>query len=113
MALSEKTKTTLTRSTIQESDDLYPHDDTIASNPWDTVSRLSDDEVPKTTKDMSNAFKWEHGDVLYGTHAKNNPALRRYREDINKAYGQEGKYKHNEIYVDTLFGSVGEQLKSI
>lgn len=67
---------------------------------------------PRTTIDMYNLYTWEHGDKLYGTHAKSNGAMQRYRNDINKAWGREKDYKKNLIFVDTT-RPIGEQLKNL
>lgn len=99
--LSAETQASLQRRTIQESDDYYPHATTLGrTSPYTTVKRFDWDEVPRTTIDISKAMTWQHGQTLYGTHAKDDPALKRYRKDIDKAYGQEKNYKH--IYVDTF-----------
>ena len=110
MVMSAKTLTTISHADIDEAQDLYPHATTFGDSPWDTVGRLSD-EVPSTTKDMSAAFQWKHGQVLKGTQANDSPALENYRRDINAGWGQGNKYKDNEIYLDT-FAPIGEQLKN-
>ena len=66
--------------------------------------------VPNTKDDMSAMEKWEHGDKLYGTFAKSLQAQKAYRNDINKAWGKESKYKKNTIYINTML-PIGDQLK--
>jgi len=75
-----------------------------------TLTAPSTDELVRTSVDMTNMYKWEHGDVLRGTHAKANPAMKRYRKDINSGWGQQRKYK--DIYVDTFTQdlTISEQL---
>lgn len=116
MALSEKTKTVLARNLVRDKDDLYPDraatPDSNGNFPIkDTGSTLRHgDEVPTTTKDMNALYKWEKGEKVYGAHAKTYKPMERYRRDINKAYGKQGKYK--DLYID-VFGPklVSEQLK--
>ena len=74
-----------------------------------TKTAVANADIPTTTKDMTALMEWEHGDVLYGTQAKDQKDMKAYREDINKAWGQESRYK--DFYVDT-FKSVSEQLKA-
>ena len=107
MAFDEKTKTAIASANIAESQELYPHatvfsDHNATLNPWtgQTVLRLNTDELPSTTRDMSAVFTWVKGTKVYGTQAKEAPAQKRYRNDINRAYGQQDKYK--DFYVDTL-----------
>lgn len=116
MALSEKTKTVLERTLVRDKDGLYPDraatPDANGNYPIkDTGSTYRHgDEVPTTTKDMNELYTWEHGDEIYGTQAKENGPMERYRRDINKAYGKEGQYK--DLYINT-FGPalVSEELK--
>ena len=115
MALSEKTKTVLQRSLVRDQDDLYPdRSATSVAGAFpvkDTGSTYRQgSEVPTTTKDMSALFKWEHGDEVFGTFANEREAMKRYRNDINRAYGKEDKYK--DKYIDTLSPTklVSEQL---
>jgi hypothetical protein len=111
MAISEKTKTILTRSLIYDADDLYPDRAATPTSPGvfpirDTgaTSNRFGDEVPTTTKDMNKLFEWEHGDVLYGKQAKDHVGMKRYREDIDKAYGKQDKYK--DKYIDIYTGRI-------
>lgn len=106
--------TILQRSTIPNRDDTYP--DRAATPLSDGSFPINDpcstlrhgEEIPTTTDDMSALFQWEHGDEVRGTQAAKHPGMKRYIEDINKAYGKEGSYK--DIYIDT-FKPIGEQLK--
>lgn len=61
-----------------------------------TTTRTS----PNTLSDMYLAEKWQHGDKLHGTFAKSSPAMKRHRQDINKAWGQDKNYK--SVYINTL-----------
>jgi hypothetical protein len=114
MALSQKTKTTISRSNILEKNDLYPDRSATpnSSGGFDirdtnaTVNRLPD-TVPSTTRDMNALFKWQHGDEVYGTQAKAHPGMKAYIRDINKAYGKQDSVK--DFYVDTL-KPIGPQL---
>jgi hypothetical protein len=105
MAQSTKTLTVLERNLVNEKDDLYP--DRSATPASDGSFPIRDtgaqtyrhgDEVPTTTKDMNKLFKWEHGDEIYGSQAKNHEGMKAYMKDINKAFGKQGKYK--DIYID-------------
>ena len=110
MTLSERTKTTISgANVIEEQISEFAHDP--GATP---VYRLSDD-VPKTSDDMENLFKWQHGDTVRGTQAKDHPGMKEYIKDINEAYGREEEYDKNVIYVETLWGkkSLGEQLKEL
>lgn len=118
--LSDRTKETLNRTAVRQEDDLYPDrtatPDSDGNYPLSdadaTTLRLNEDEVPRTTKDMSEYFKWEHGDVLYGSFAKKVARKHKYVKDINKKYGKEDDYNSNAILIDTLSDKgVGEQLK--
>ena len=115
MPLSTKTKTALSQRVILARDDLYPDREATpnSSSGFDirdvgaTLARLPDD-IPRTTKDMSELYKWEYGDEIYGSHAKANPAMRKYRQDINREYGVD----REDIYVDT-FKLVSKELERI
>ena len=115
MPLSIKTKTALSQRVILAREDLFPDREATPSgtSTYDirdvgaTVARLPD-EIPSTTKDMSALYKWKCGDDLYGTHAKSSPALKRYRQDINREHG----FEREDIYVDT-FKLVSEELERI
>ena len=68
---------------------------------------------PTTTEDHENMEKWVYGDELLGAFAKSNAGWKRYREDIERAYGNEDSYYNGGIlYVDT-FKPVAEQLKKL
>lgn len=103
MPLSEETKTPVSGNYVIEDGSATP------------VFRLNPAEVPSTTVDMIAAFNWKHGEKLYGSHAKENEALKRYRTDINNAYGRERDYDDNMIFVDTLNKKtlVSEQLNKL
>ena len=118
MAWDTETLTVVASQWIQESQDLYPHatvfsdhNATLAGLIPATVLRLSD-EVPKTSVDISNVAKWKHGDKVRGTHAKENEAFKRYRQDINKAYGQQDSYQ--DFFIDTLIpNNLGKRIKEM
>ena len=106
MAWDAKTLTVVASIWVQQDQELYPHatvfsdhNATLADLIPATVLRLSD-EVPRTSEDMSNMFKWEPGKKVKGTHAKENEAFKRYRNDINKAKNQQESYK--DFYINTL-----------
>jgi len=101
VGLSTRTKSSIDRQDIKPEDDYYPDRDleTGAVISGDAIPRLPRDVVPTTSKDMQRAFKWQHGDDLYGTFAKSSEALKNYRNDINSAYGNEDDYK--DLYIDT------------
>jgi len=65
---------------------------------------------PNTTDDMIALDTWQFGTKLYGSFAQSLEGYKRYRDDINKAYGNEKDYDSNVIYVDT-FKPIGPQLK--
>jgi len=73
-------------------------------------TKSGDFTVPNTKDDMEAMEKWQHGDKLYGTFAKSLSAQKRYRDDINKAWGKENAYKKNTIYINTM-KPIGDQLK--
>lgn len=117
MAWDTKTLTVVATQWVTESQELYPHatvfsthNATLADTIPATVLRLTD-EAPRTSEDMSNMYKWEHGKKVRGTHAKEDEALERYRTDINKAYGKEGDYK--DIYIDTFLPNIAQRLKEL
>ena len=97
--------------------DLFEYERVVIGTPLSESDRLSTGEFsanvakiakgPSTNIDVQNAFNWKHGDKVYGTFAKSIGALKRYREDINKDWGQADKKK--SIYIDT-FQSIGPQL---
>ena len=111
MPLSDRTKTTLSGANkIEEQICDFAYDP--GATP---VYRLSNDEndgVPKTSDDMTRLYEWEHGDLIYGTHAKENEAMQEYINDINRAWGRESDYDNNMIFVDTN-KPVGEQLEEL
>jgi hypothetical protein len=82
----------------------------------DTLSnktKSGDFITPSTNDDMERLAQWEYGDDIYGTFAESLAHWRRYREDIEKAYGNEDAYYNgNVIYVDT-FRPIGDQLKKL
>jgi len=73
-------------------------------------TKSGDFTIPNTKTDMEALAEWKHGDKLYGTFAKSLPAEKNYRNDINKAWGKESKYKKNTIYINTM-KPLGPQLK--
>jgi len=72
-----------------------------------TKSKVNIDDVPTTTDDFSELFKWQYGDEIYGTQAGSSVYAREYIRDIVRAV-QSGNEK--DIYIDT-FRSIGKQLK--
>jgi len=122
--LSDRTKTTIATTLIAEQDDFYPDrsatpdadGDYDIVDGTDTVVRNPRDDVPTTTQDMSNLFKWEKGDRIRGTHAKDSLGMKMYMDDINEAWGNENDYYDgNVIYIDTLDKKkrVSEKLKEL
>lgn len=118
MAVSEETKTVLTRTLKRDIDDTYPDreatrqaDGTYNKRDTGSTYRLNKDEVPTTTEDMSALFQWEHGDKVYGKHANSHIGMQNYIKDIDNAWGQENSYL--DIYIDTLRPNVlvSEQLE--
>ena len=112
--ISQRTKTVIARQLIQEGNDYYPNREATPDSDGDypiknataTIWRLP---VAKTTEDVSNLFKWKHGERVYGTHANSNIGMKNYIKDINNKYGKESNYYSNVVYVDT-FAPIGEQL---
>lgn len=102
MNFSNKTKKVIIRRSIQPNQDLYPdRSATDLTIKGDATLRLPLSEVPKTTEDVSKIMKWKHKDgEVKGTHAKEDKALQRYRDDINKAWGNEKNYKY--YFIDTM-----------
>lgn len=81
---------------------------------WDAYLKNQEATVgkyPTTTQDMERLFKWEHGDALYGTFAKESPGMKSYIDDINEAWGKEAAYDSNKIYVNTFRPDVGQRYK--
>jgi hypothetical protein len=118
MAVSEETKTAISRSLVRDINDLYPDreatrqaDGTYDKRDTGSTYRLNKDEVPTTTQDMNALFQWEHGDTVYGAQAKEHIGMKNYVKDINTAWGQENSYL--DIYIDTLRPGVlvSEQLE--
>ena len=103
MPLSEKTKTPVSGRYVVEGSISTP------------FYRVNSDEMPSTTDDMDAAFSWVIGDEVYGTYAKNNEALKNYRNDIINAKSTFKDYENNMIFVDTLTNkkSIGDQLKDL
>lgn len=67
---------------------------------------------PNTSVDMYNLETWKKGDTEpKGTHAKNSPAWKRYRRDIDSAPGN-NDYDGNTIYINN-FKPIGEQLAKL
>uniref|UniRef100_A0A6H1ZLV4 Uncharacterized protein n=1 Tax=viral metagenome TaxID=1070528 RepID=A0A6H1ZLV4_9ZZZZ len=111
MPISERTKTTISGANKIE-EQLC----TFAFDPGATaVYRISEDEVPRTSADITKLFEWEFGDTVRGTHAKEHEGMKRYRKDIDSAYGKESDYDKNMIFVDTISEKnlVSDQLKEL
>jgi len=67
----------------------------------DAVLRLPFKEVPRTTSDISAIMTWKKKDgEIYGTQAKKDQALKNYRQDIIKDWGQEKKKKY--YFINTF-----------
>ena len=103
MTLSNTTKQPISGSNVIEDGSATP------------VYRLNSDEVPSTTDDMEVLFSWTHGEILYGTHAKENEAMKNYINDINRAWGREKDYETNMIFIDTLTSkkTISDQLDAL
>jgi hypothetical protein len=107
LALSEETKTTVSRSSVLFKNDLYPDRSATPTSAGvfpirdtgESTQRLAD-EIPRTTQDMNKLFMWQHGEVVRGTQAEEHVGMKRYMEDINRDFGQELTKK--DIYIDTL-----------
>lgn len=70
-------------------------------------------EFPNTNDDMLEMELWGPGDEEpRGTFAKSIGAWRRYRNDLNKARGNEKDYEKNTVYIFTD-RPIGPQLKKI
>jgi len=67
--------------------------------------------IPKTSDDFEAVWKWKKGDVLYGTFAKDSPAWKRYRNDIENAPTAKD-YEKKTIYINT-FKPIGKQLQDV
>lgn len=66
---------------------------------------------PTTSTDHENMEKWVYGDEVKGSFVKSLGAWKRYRDDINRAYGNEADYYDgNVVYIDTM-KPIGKQLK--
>lgn len=112
--ISPETSASIPRTKINDANDLYPDRAATPSsgggvggpgtypirNTATFVQRLDNDIVPKTSADMNALFTWEPGDNVDGDHANAHPGMKRYREDMTKAWGAEHAYKH--VWVDTL-----------
>jgi hypothetical protein len=116
MALSERTKTNVTRTVISETSDLYPDRQATPNaaggfDKRDTTATHARLDIATTTKDMSRLFKSEYGDEIYGSHAKAEIGMNEFIEDIEFDYGREDNYE--PFYVNTLSEklTVGEQLE--
>lgn len=99
--LSDRTKENIATVLIAPEDDYYP-DRSVVDQSITTgtpIPRLPRETVPTTSQDMSNAFKWQYGDKLHGRYAKDSPALKEWRRDIEAAWGNEDDYK--PLYLDT------------
>ncbi len=75
-----------------------------------TKSTPSSSDIPKTSDDMTDMYKWRFGQTLYGTQVKHSSFYRGYIRDIQREYGMGNSYK--SIYIDTT-KPVGEQLKKL
>jgi hypothetical protein len=75
-----------------------------------TKTAVSSADTPTTEKDMEALMKWEFGDVIHGSHAKEHLGMKNYMSDINKAYGKQSKNK--DIYIDN-FKKISDELKTL
>lgn len=76
-----------------------------------TVS--GDFTTPNTTDDMDALETWEYGDKIEGSFAKSIGAFRRWREDIERAFGNESDYDSNVKYINLFRDTIGDQLKKL
>jgi hypothetical protein len=67
-------------------------------------------DYPNTKDDMEALDTWKYGVKLYGTFAKSCPGEKRYRRDIERAYGNEDDYDSNVVYINTFKGNLKDQL---
>jgi len=108
MPISEKTKTAISGANKVEEQIAD-----FAFDPGATpVYRLNSDEVPKTSDDMTRLYKWQHGDKIYGTHAKEEVGMNEYIKDINKAFGRQKDYEHNMIFIND-YKPIGDKLEKL
>jgi hypothetical protein len=77
------------------------------------LEAADESQTTTTTEDMDAAFSWEHGETLYGSEAKENEGLKRYRKDINSAWGKQSSYKPLYIFTHGYKKSVSEQLDEL
>jgi len=87
---------------------------TVYNAHWDAYLESREATVgksPTTTEDMERLFKWEHGDKIYGTHAKEHEGMQEYIDDVNEAWGKEDEYDSNKILIDTFKPDIGPRLK--
>jgi len=85
----------------------------LAKDTLSNKTKSGDFDWPTTTEDYENMEKWVYGDKLLGAFAKSNAGWKRYRQDIEKAYGNEDSYYDgNVLYVDT-FKEIAPQLKKL
>jgi len=117
--LSSRTKEQIATVLISDLEDFYPDraatinaDGTYSAVDTGSTVRNPRDEVPTTTHDMSDMYKWQYNDKLYGSHAKVSEGMQNYIDDIKRAWGKEDKYYKNVIYIDT-FKSVSKQLEEL
>lgn len=103
-AYSNKTKTEVSRTSIPSAQDLYPDREATPTSTGEypiketgAVLRLPE-EFPKTTRDVSNLYKWKKGEKVHGTFAKESVGMKSYRRDIEDAPPQ-SRYK--PIWLDT------------
>jgi len=109
LPISQRTQTVITRNNVIEEQICD-----FAFDPGATpIGRL--DGVAKTSDDMERIAKWKHGDKIYGTHAKADLAMGRYRSDLNRAWGREKDYESNMIFINTQSEKklVSEQLDEL
>lgn len=114
---SVKTRTTIPRVLVPDINDFFP--DRVATpaadgsfpkrNTGTSTWRLPEEEVPRTTIDMSYLFQWRHGDILYGNQHREHTMFKGHVKDIEKAWGNEFDYL--DVYIDTLsYEPVDDQL---
>ena len=69
-------------------------------------------DAPNTTDDMEALETWEYGDEIKGSFAKSIGAFKRWRDDVERAYGNESDYDSNVLYIDTK-RPIGKQLDKL
>jgi hypothetical protein len=66
-------------------------------------------QAPNTAKDMSNMHKFQDGDVLEGSQAKDNEWYKTYKKDLDTV-PDDSTYSERKVYIDT-FKPIVDQFK--